>query len=176
MGTGKQNRVVVGKRRINEEEQYVQERLAGLRVTVSRPVGDARRTELGRYKWEREFLASMSKDSRGEAATPMSAVERRALVRRQEICAAIIERDVAKGWKEMAFFLGMDESNLRAAYRDEPHVRQAIHKTGGRYWAHPGMLMNLEGTLANRREGGEARRKFARSRVRGDKGKFVRVS
>jgi hypothetical protein len=76
----------------------------------------------------------------------------------------------ARGFKEMAFFLGCDERTLRAAYRKDAFVRKMIYKHGGRYWAPLGNLMNLIGYLRDRQR--QALGTYASGRSREVTGQF----
>jgi hypothetical protein len=55
----------------------------------------------------------------------------------------VFETDRVTGWKEIAHFLGLEESAVRTAYKSSAEVRREIYKTGGRYWSTPGALMNV---------------------------------
>ena len=69
----------------------------------------------------------------------------------QRFIDKVFEDDRVEGWKNIAHFVGREESVVRAAYRSDPHVRCAIFKTGGRYWSTPGELMNLVALFFERR-------------------------
>jgi hypothetical protein len=113
------------------------------------------------YKWERLLLKEVG------TPVPVDAKTHRTIKR-------IFERDdMAKGWKDIAFVLGVHERNARLAYKDDPDCRRYIHKTGGRYWAEPGGLLNLRANVLTRREGGVARRHCAATRKRGVRGRFA---
>jgi hypothetical protein len=90
----------------------------------------------------------------------------------QRFLDKVFAADRVTGWKEIAHFLGRDESAVRTAYKGSAAVRREIHKTGGRYWSTPGALMNVATLFWDRRA--QARQSTAFTQSRGTRGKFSR--
>jgi hypothetical protein len=100
-------------------------------------------------------------------------VERRAVERRW--LKKLFEADEeVKGTKSIRRFLRIVESRLRLAFQSEPIFRRYIRPTpSGRYFAHPGELMNLISVVNDRKAGGERRVRYATERRRRGDGRFV---
>jgi hypothetical protein len=77
-----------------------------------------------------------------------------------------------RGWEEIARFQRWDARNARRAYSKWPAFQNCVIKRGGRYYADPAMLMNLQHEFLCRREGREGRSEFARKRARSTSGTF----
>jgi hypothetical protein len=136
------------------------------------------------YKWERDWFAP--------AASVVAAAETERVVEKplDRQLQKIFDCERARGWKEIALVLGMHPVNVQRFYKKnastfmsaqvvytcdecgEPDsavvvgAAPCIHKTGGRFWASPGELLNLIPEVNSRREGGPGRRVAARRKPR----------
>ena len=109
-----------------------------------------------KYKWERHFARQMGRSTQLSAPRAVEKVR----AREKELKRVFVDSERVVGLERIAFALGMNRVNLWRAYRSDPEFRRYIYQAdNGRYWALTGELMNLWTNVANRREGGEARRR-----------------
>ncbi len=89
-----------------------------------------------------------------------------------------MKKGKAVGTTAIGDVLGLDESNVRAAYKQDPALRQFIQRRGGRYEMNLAAMsiddwILLDSMLEARRKGGDARRTYAKSRARSSRGRFA---
>lgn len=144
------------------------EKMGRKRAAVVVQVGRKRAAVARRlYQWEKDFAAA----KRATAPTdPVFEKLVRDAYERYETDSYSL-----RGWAEIAGFQRWDARNARRAYASWPAFRKCVIKRGGRYFANPAMLMNLQHEFLCRREGRlkpERRGEIARKRVRARRGRF----
>jgi hypothetical protein len=149
-----------------------------------------------KYKWERDVWRAIGRRPMASAVHSVKG-KRDAAALSPALRKIFLERDEARGWKEIARVVGMHPDSIRRIYNRNPSglgLRQIIYKEvikevvegkptyrpGRRFVASPGSLVALRPALWSYAEGGEARRlkarQYAPQRGRGTGGAFVKRS